>query len=66
MQKAGGPILTIYTSYDMFRRRKLLPFGVAMTAFVLKNFTDVNFLIPTNSLTLISALTAIVFTHMQH
>jgi len=36
VQKTGGPILTIYTSYDVFLRKKLPFWGVAMIAPALK------------------------------
>jgi len=35
MQKTGGSILTIYTSYDVLLCKEL-PFGVVMIAFALK------------------------------
>ena len=48
MQRAGGPIFTIYTSYDVFLCKEL-HFGVAMIASALKNVT-LNFLMAINSL----------------
>jgi len=42
VQKTGGPILTVFTSYDVFLRKKLL-FGVAMIASVLKVLVALTF-----------------------
>jgi len=49
VHKVGGPILTIYTLYDVFLHKEL-PFGVVMIATALKFVVALFFKIAINSL----------------